>query len=80
MDDACAAFRYCARQAAALNAHYPQPNEALPSPEFRGTIRYEPVGVVAAIAPWNFPLMSACGGAGAAGECVPRGPGGCVRQ
>lgn len=61
IDDAIAALRYCARQALALDT-YPQANEALPSPEFRGSIRYEPVGVVGAICPFNFPAMSACGG------------------
>ena len=57
VDDACAAFRYCARQAENLEARYPQPVEALPDAQFRGSTRYEPVGVVAAICPWNFPLV-----------------------
>ena len=59
VDDACAAFRYCARQAEALEAGtlLPQPTEALPAAEFKGSIRYEPLGVVVGICPWNFPLM-----------------------
>ena len=61
VDDACAAFRYCARQARGFNSAYPQPNEPLPDAAFKGSIRYEPVGVVGAICPWNFPLMSECG-------------------
>ena len=59
VDDACAAFRYCARQALNFNTLYPQPCEALPAPEFHGSVRYEPTGVVGAICPWNFPLMMA---------------------
>ena len=57
VDDACAAFRYCARQAENFDARYPQPVEALPDASFRGSTRYEAVGVVAAICPWNFPLV-----------------------
>ena len=53
VDDACAAFRYCARQADALDTRLVQPTEALPAAEFSGSIRYEPLGVVAAICPWN---------------------------
>lgn len=59
VDDACAAFRYCARQAQNFDARYPQPVEALPDAQFVGSTRYEAVGVVAAICPWNFPLMMA---------------------
>ena len=59
VDDACAAFRYCARQAQNFESRYPQPVESLPDAQFTGTVRYEAVGVVAAIAPWNFPLMMA---------------------
>ncbi len=59
VDDAAAAFRYCARQAEELEKRLSQPSEALPAAEFAGKIRYEPVGVVAAICPWNFPLMMA---------------------
>jgi len=59
VDDACAAFRYCARHAEALEAGtlLPQNTEALPAAEFKGSIRYEPLGVVVGICPWNFPLM-----------------------
>lgn len=60
VDDAVAAFRFCARQAEAIPQVYTNtPREALPMPEETGRIRYEPVGVVAAICPWNFPLMMA---------------------
>ena len=59
VDDAVAAFRYCGRQAVALDTRLSQPSEALPAAEFSGKIRYEPVGVVGAICPWNFPLMMA---------------------
>ena len=48
VDDACAAFRYCARQAQNFDARYPQPAEDLPDAQFRGSTRYEAVGVVAA--------------------------------
>ncbi len=57
VDDACAAFRYCARQAQNIEKRYPQPVEDLPDASFRGSTRYEPVGVVGAICPWNFPLV-----------------------
>lgn len=53
VDDAVAAFRYCANQAEKLEERMSQPNEPLPAAEFSGKIRYEPVGVVAAICPWN---------------------------
>ena len=59
VDDACAAFRYCARQAENFAARYPQPCEDLPDAQFVGSTRYEAVGVVGAICPWNFPLMMA---------------------
>jgi acyl-CoA reductase-like NAD-dependent aldehyde dehydrogenase len=59
VDDACAAFRYCARQATNFDRLYPQPSEAMPDAAFHGAVRYESVGVVAAICPFNFPLMSA---------------------
>jgi betaine-aldehyde dehydrogenase len=57
VDDACAAFRYCARQAQNFEKRYPQPVEDLPDASFRGSTRYEAVGVVGAICPWNFPLV-----------------------
>ena len=58
VDDACAAFRYCARQAENFDARYPGPAEPLDG-GMAGAVRYEPVGVVAAICPFNFPLMMA---------------------
>ena len=57
VDDACTAFRYCARQAENINTYYPQPVEPMPDTAMRGSVTYEPVGVVAAICPFNFPLM-----------------------
>ena len=57
VDDACAAFRYCARQAENFAARYPQPCEDLPDAQFAGSTRYEAVGVVGAI-------CRACVGAG----------------
>ena len=33
---------------------------AVPDPRFTARIVYEPVGVVAAIVPWNFPFLMAC--------------------
>jgi betaine-aldehyde dehydrogenase len=59
VDDACAAFRYCARQADNFDARYPQPVEPMPDTSMVASVSYEPVGVVAAICPFNFPLMMA---------------------
>jgi len=62
VDDACAAFRYCATHAEALGAGtlFATRPTGLPAAEFEGSsIRYESAGVVAAICPFNFPLMMA---------------------
>ena len=62
VDDACAAFRYCAAHADALGAGtlFAAAPAGMPAPEFAGSsIRYESTGVVAAICPFNFPLMMA---------------------
>jgi aminomuconate-semialdehyde/2-hydroxymuconate-6-semialdehyde dehydrogenase len=46
-------FRFFAEQARIAG------DESLASPAARTHVRYEPAGVVAAISPWNFPLMLA---------------------
>ncbi len=58
--DVCEAIdflEYYAREALALG----QGSELLQVPGERNTMRYEPRGVAAVIAPWNFPLAIACG-------------------
>jgi len=77
VEDAVAALRYAARQADALAAGswpYPSaPTEALPMADETGRISYAPVGVVAAVCPFNFPAMMAAwkiGPALAAGCCI----------
>jgi betaine-aldehyde dehydrogenase len=60
VDDAVAAFRYCANMTENRSIQAIQTNTAaLPDPSFTGSIRYEPVGVVVGITPFNFPLMMA---------------------
>jgi acyl-CoA reductase-like NAD-dependent aldehyde dehydrogenase len=67
VDDACAAFRYCARQAENMATRYPQPCEDLPDAQFAGSTRYEAVGVVGAICrAWR-----PCGGPPALLSCAP---------
>lgn len=58
VDDAAACFDYYAGLAEALPAADGQ-SVVLPSPEFETRVYREPVGVVAAIVPWNFPLLMA---------------------
>ena len=61
LDDVVAALRYCADLAVrGRGVEHIQPDaSALPDPSFAGSyILYEPVGVVAAILPYNFPLVS----------------------
>jgi RHH-type proline utilization regulon transcriptional repressor/proline dehydrogenase/delta 1-pyrroline-5-carboxylate dehydrogenase len=58
--DVCEAIdflEYYAREAVLLDAG----RELLQVPGERNTMRYEPRGVVAVIAPWNFPLAIPCG-------------------
>jgi betaine-aldehyde dehydrogenase len=63
--DAIAAFRYCAGLARTSGVRESRPVAmpldagGLPNGTLTGSIRYEPVGVVGAICPWNYPLMMA---------------------
>lgn len=67
IDDAITCFRYCANLAEAGKVKAIQTDaSALPDPNFTGSIRYEPVGVVLGITPFNFPLMMAAWKAGPA--------------
>lgn len=59
VDDAIACFRYCANLAERGSTKAIQPHaDLLPAP-FKGSIIYEPVGVVVGITPFNFPIMMA---------------------
>ena len=63
--DVCEAIdflEYYARQAIEIGAGA----ELLQVPGERNTMRYEPRGICAVIAPWNFPIAIACGMASAA--------------
>lgn len=55
--DAIATFDYYAELAAELDSRQGSP-VALPDPAFRGQTRFEPVGPVGMIVPWNFPLVT----------------------
>ena len=57
MDDVAAAFAYYADLAEGLDRRQ---NEAVPLPDaaWRAAVRFEPVGVVGLITPWNFPLVT----------------------
>ena len=52
-------FRYYAQLAEALGAEQEAPVALSNEPNFRVSVRKEPVGVVAAITPWNYPLLMA---------------------
>lgn len=52
-------FRYYAQLAEALDAEQEAPVALSNEPNFRVSVRKEPVGVVAAITPWNYPLLMA---------------------
>jgi betaine-aldehyde dehydrogenase len=56
MDDVVACFNYYADLAEKLDT---QQNESVPLPDDRFTakLQYQPLGVVAAIVPWNYPLL-----------------------
>ncbi|KAL1527643.1 hypothetical protein AB1Y20_009029 [Prymnesium parvum] len=58
VDDVAACFEYYAELAVQLDARQGTPLE-LPDADYRATLRYEPVGVAAAIVPWNYPLLMA---------------------
>lgn len=58
MEDVAGCFTYYAEAAEKLDARqYEAVN--LPHEDFRGELRYEPVGVVGAIVPWNYPALMA---------------------
>ncbi|CAI5730495.1 unnamed protein product [Peronospora destructor] len=58
MEDVSSCFEYYAKAAEALDARQFEKVE-LPLEDFLGALRYEPVGVVAAIIPWNYPALMA---------------------
>eukprot|EP00965_Chrysotila_dentata_P259794 6213681-Pleurochrysis_carterae.AAC.6 len=58
MDDVAACFDYYAEQAVKLDERQGTP-VALPDGDYAGELRYAAVGVVAAIVPWNYPLLMA---------------------
>src|SRR3954463_16061311 len=63
--DVCEAIdflEYYARQAIEIG----KGAQPLPAPGERNTMRYDPRGICAVIAPWNFPIAIACGMASAA--------------
>ncbi|MTH77007.1 aldehyde dehydrogenase family protein [Paracoccus aestuariivivens] len=57
VDDASATFDYYAELAASFDARQDGAVE-LPDPTLRGRARHEPVGPVALIVPWNFPMVT----------------------
>eukprot|EP00027_Filamoeba_sp_ATCC50430_P003947 CAMPEP_0168557106 /NCGR_PEP_ID=MMETSP0413-20121227/9240_1 /TAXON_ID=136452 /ORGANISM="Filamoeba nolandi, Strain NC-AS-23-1" /LENGTH=509 /DNA_ID=CAMNT_0008588099 /DNA_START=54 /DNA_END=1583 /DNA_ORIENTATION=- len=58
MDDVAFGFDYYAGLAEKLDTRQNTPNE-LPDDRFKSVLQYAPVGVVAAIIPWNYPLLMA---------------------
>eukprot|EP01027_Heterolobosea_sp_BB2_P024622 GEZU01037138.1.p1 GENE.GEZU01037138.1~~GEZU01037138.1.p1 ORF type:complete len:496 (+),score=203.08 GEZU01037138.1:106-1593(+) len=58
MDDTAGCFNYYADLAEELDKRQGQKVQ-VPDQRFTVKIRYEPVGVVAAIIPWNYPIMMA---------------------
>jgi betaine-aldehyde dehydrogenase len=58
MSDTATCFEYYADLAEKLDKRQNTPVE-LPDPSFKCHLRYEPVGVVGAIIPWNYPIMMA---------------------
>ena len=64
MDDVASCFRYFATLARELDSRQMEevkdiPNEDPNNPEYKAFLRYESVGVVGAIVPWNYPLLMA---------------------
>lgn len=57
VSDAIATFNYYAEQAEQLEAKQNKPVD-LPDPSYQGQTRFEPVGAVGMIVPWNFPLVT----------------------
>lgn len=58
MDDVAACFDYYADLAEKLDQQQDKA-VSIPDDEFKATLRYEPVGPVAAIIPWNYPALMA---------------------
>ncbi|OWZ23754.1 hypothetical protein PHMEG_0001322 [Phytophthora megakarya] len=58
MEDVAGCFQYYAKAAEALDKRQYEKVE-LPLDDFQGALRYEPVGVVGAIIPWNYPALMA---------------------
>lgn len=82
MDDVATCFDYYADAAAKLDATQETPVE-LPDSRFQTVVRREPLGVVLAITPWNYPLLMATWKARARGMEPKRrsgGGAGCTRQ
>jgi acyl-CoA reductase-like NAD-dependent aldehyde dehydrogenase len=59
IDEAVTYFRYYAHLAETLDTQQDAPVLLTNEPNFRVCVRKEPVGVVAAITPWNYPLLMA---------------------
>jgi betaine-aldehyde dehydrogenase len=57
LGDAAATFDYYADLAEGLDARQGEP-VAMPDPAFAGRTRFEPIGPVGMIVPWNFPLVT----------------------
>ncbi len=57
LGDAAATFDYYAGMAEALDGRQGEP-VPMPDPAFAGRTRFEPVGPVGMIVPWNFPLVT----------------------
>jgi hypothetical protein len=60
IDDTADCFDYYAKLAEALDEKQDAPVK-LPTVDYVGSLRYEPVGVVGAITPWNYPLLIGAG-------------------
>lgn len=58
MEDVAGCFQYYAKAAEALDKRQYEKVD-LPLDDFLGALRYEPVGVVGAIIPWNYPALMA---------------------
>ncbi|KAG2531305.1 hypothetical protein BBO99_00001432 [Phytophthora kernoviae] len=58
IEDVSGCFQYYAKAAEALDARQYEKVD-LPLEDFLGALRYEPVGVVGAIIPWNYPALMA---------------------
>lgn len=59
LDDVSGCFNYYAGLARELDGKQYEPVTDLPPGDFKASLRYEAVGVVAAIVPWNYPLLMA---------------------